>query len=159
MPPSQIAAYLAYYQPGITRVYIMTTCANYLSPTRGELDAGLDVTRQVREIKGFSYQADTIERPDMANTFTPVVGGRQKADASSLVIYAAKNGVDARQTLVFGYVGYVVMLDGGDVTSYKMDIYPIQVTAKPKMRGDSNPMAIEYQTAITALPAEDVAIP
>lgn len=159
MPPSQISNYAGYYQPGITKVYVVTTMSNYLSPTRVELDAGLDVTRQVREINGFSYKADTIERPDYSATFTPVVGGRQKADDSSLGIYAAQNGVDARQTITFGYTGYVVLLDGGDTTGYLMDIYPVQCTAIPKQRGDSDPLTIMYQFAITKIPAENVAIP
>ena len=64
MPPSQISNYAGFYQPGITKVYVVTTISNYLSPTRGELDGGLDVTRQTREIKGFSYKADTVHRPD-----------------------------------------------------------------------------------------------
>ena len=159
MPPSQISNYAGFYQPGITKVYVVTTISNYLSPTRGELDGGLDVTRQTREIKGFSYKADTVDRPDYSATFTPVVGGRQKADDSSLVIYCAQNGTDARQTLTFGYVGHIVLLDGGDTTGYKMDIYPVQVIAKPKQRGDSDPLNIMFQFAITKVPAEDVAVP
>ena len=88
-----------------------------------------------------------------------MVGGRQKADDSSLVIYCAQNGTDARQTLTFGYVGHIVLLDGGDTTGYKMDIYPVQVIAKPKQRGDSDPLNIMFQFAITKVPAEDVAVP
>ena len=159
MPPSQIAAYQAYYQPGVTKVYIVPTMANYQAPTRSELDAGLDVTRQVRSIDGFSVESDQIERPDMASTFTSKIGGRTAAADSSLTIYAAKNGIDARQTLVQGYTGFIVMLDGGDVTGYKMDVYPVLVIGRPKQRGDSDPMNIMYQFSITQPPAEDVAIP
>lgn len=159
MPPSQISNYSGFYLPGTTKVYVVTTISNYLSPTRAELDAGLDVTRQVREINGFTYKADTIDRPDYATTFTAQVTGRQKAEDSSLVIYAAQSGVDARQTLVFGYSGYVVLMDGGDTTGYLMDIYPVKITAAPKQRNDSDPLAIMYQFAITRVPAENVAIP
>lgn len=159
MPPSQISAYATFYQPGVTKVYIVATMSNYLSPTRDELDAGLDVTRQVRAIDGFSIEADQIERPDMASLFVSKIGGRTNAADSSLTIYAAKNGADARTTLVFGYTGYVVMLDGGDVTGQKMDVYPVQVIAKPKQRGDSDPFNIMYQFSITQPPAEDVTIP
>lgn len=159
MPPSQISAYSAYYQPGVTRVYVVTTMSNYLSPTRAELDAGLDVTRQVREINDFKYEADVLDRPDYASTFNSTVGGRTKAGNPSLAIYAAKNGVDARSTLTFGYTGYIVLLDGGDVTGYKMDVWPVQVIAKPKNRGDSDPLTIMYQFSIPNPPAEEVAIP
>lgn len=161
MPPSQISAYQAFYMPGVTRVYIADTLANYLSPTRAELDAAttLDVTRQVKEINDFKYEADVLDRPDFASTFTSTVGGRTKAGNPSLAIYAAKSGADARTKLTFGYVGFVILLDGGDVTSYKMDVWPVQVIAKPKNRGDSDPLTIMYQFSIPNPPAEDVAIP
>lgn len=159
MPPSQIAAYQAYYQPGVTKVYVVTTMVNYLAPTRAELDAGLDVTRQVRSIEGFQIEADQIERPDMASLFVSKIGGRTNAADSSLGIYAAKNGADARTTLVFGFTGFIVMLDGGDVAGYKMDVYPVQVIAKPKQRGDSDPLNMMYMFSITQPPAEDVTIP
>lgn len=159
MPPSQIAAYAAYYQPGITKVYIGASIANYLAPTRLELDAMLDVTRQVRAIEGFRVQANEIERPDMASLFTSKIGGRTSADDSSLTIYAARTGADARTTLTFGWTGFVVLADGGDVAGYKMDVYPVLVKARPKQRGDSDPFNIMYQFSITQPPAEDVTIP
>lgn len=159
MPPSQIAAYQAYYQPGVTKVYVVTTMANYLAPTRAELDAGLDVTRQVRSIEGFQVSAEQLDRPDMASLFVSKIGGRTSAEDSSLGIYAAKNGADARTTLVFGFTGFIVMLDGGDVVGYKMDVYPVQVIAKPKQRGDSDPLNLMYMFSITQPPAEDVTIP
>ncbi|MGD9989307.1 hypothetical protein [Pseudonocardia sp.] len=159
MPPTQVTAYNAYYQPGITKVYIVDDIADYTAPTRVELDAGLDVTRQVRSIDGWTVAADQIERPDMASLFTSKIGGRTSADDSSLTIYAARNGVDVRSTLVQGYTGFVVFLDGGDVTGYKMDVYPVLVISRPKQRGDSDPMTTQYQFSITQPPAEDVAIP
>jgi|SRR5580765_2701607 len=159
MPPSQIAAYTAFYQPGITRVYIVNTMSNYLTPTRGELDAGLDVTRQVRGIDGWSIEADQVDRPDYASLFVSKIGGRTSAKDSSLTIYNALTGVDARQTLTQGYQGYVVFLDGGDVTARKMDVFPVLVISRPKQRGDSEPFNTMYQFSITQPPAEDVAIP
>jgi len=159
MPPSQISAYAAYYQPGVTKIYVVTTMANYLSPTRGELDAGLDVTRQVRGIDGFSVEADQVERPDMAALFVSKIGGRTGAENSSLMFYGTKSGADIRTTLPFGYVGFLVFLDGGDTTGFKMDVYPVLVISKPKQRGDDNPFAINVQFSITQPPAEDVAIP
>lgn len=159
MPPSQIAAYARYYQPGVTRVYLVTTMANYLSPTRVELDAGVDVTRQIRAIDGFSVEAEQIDTPDMATEFTGKIGGRTAAQDSSLTFYGTKSGTDVRTLQPRSWAGYVVMLDGGDVASYKMDVYPVLVRSAPKQRGDSEAFGIMVQYSITSKPAEDVAIP
>ena len=159
MPPSQISAYAAYYQPGVTRVYLVDTMANYQAPTRAELNAGLDVTRQVRSIDGWSVEAEQIDRPDYASRFVSKIGGRTQAPDSSLTIYAALSGADARTTITDGYVGFVVFLDGGDTATYKMDVFPVLCTARPKQRSDSDPMSIMYQFSVTQPPAVDVTIP
>jgi hypothetical protein len=159
MVASLITAYAAYYQPGVAQIYVVTTMANYLSPTRAELDAGLDVTRQVRSTEGFAVAAEQIDRPDMSSLFTSKIGGRTGAEDSSLWFYGAQSGTDIRQTLPFGWAGYVVMLDGGDVAGRRMDIYPVLVISKPKQRGDEDPFGIQVQFSITRPPAEDVLIP
>lgn len=160
MPPSLIAAYQAFYQPGVTQIYVAASLANYLAPTRPELDAALNVTRQVKAVDNWEYSADTIERPDYATTFTGIIGGRTKVSgAPTLGIYAAKSGADARATLLFGWNGFVIFLDGGDVSGYKMDVWPVQVIARPKKRSDSEPLTMMYTFAVPQPPAEDVAIP
>jgi hypothetical protein len=159
MPPSQISAYASFYAPGITKVYIVTTMSSYLTPTRAELNAGLDVTRQVRSIDGWQVEAEQIDRPDYSSRFVSKIGGRTNAADSSLGIYAAQNGSDARSTITDGYTGYVVFLDGGDTEAYKMDVFPVLCTARPKQRSDSDPLTIMYQFSITSVPAENVAIP
>lgn len=163
MPPSQIAAFPAFYIVGVTKLYIVDTLSNFASPTRGELDgaASLDVTRQVKGMDGWSYNTETIERPDISKKFTPIIGGRQKAADSSLLIWTPKSGTGdaARTKLVLDYLGYVVIMPGGDVTGYKMDVWPVQVTGRPKQLQDSDPFHIQYTFGITDAPAEDVAIP
>lgn len=159
MPPSQISAYAAFYQVGVTKVYLVTTISDYTAPTRSELNAGLDVTRQVRSIDGWTIEAAQIDRPDFASLFTSKIGGKTEAKDSSLTIYAAKSGADARATITDGYTGYVVFLDGGDTTSYKMDVFPVLCIARPKQRSDSDPLTIMYQFSITSPPAIDVSIP
>lgn len=159
MPPSQISAYASCYQVGVARVYLVDTLGNYRAPTRAELDAGLDVTRQVRGIDGWQVVADRIERRDYRKRFTATTPGRRYVDESSLTIYAARSGADARSIITNGYTGYVVFLDGGDTEGYTMDIYPVRCVARPRQRSDSDPFAILYQFAVTGPPAIDVTVP
>lgn len=159
MAPSAIAAYARFYQPGVTKVYFVASIATVTAPTRPELDAGIDLTRQVEAITGFQISAAEIATPDYASLFTSNIPGRTSVANSSLTIYVAKNGVDVRSTLARGTTGNIVMLDGGDVTGYKMDVFPVTVKSIPKQRGDTKALTVMVDFSFTAAPAEDVAIP
>jgi len=159
MPAPLVEGYDAYYPVGITAVLIVPTMTDYTAPSRAELDAGLNVTRQVRAIDGWAGEGEEIERPDYSSLFTSKIPGRQSASESSLAIYGKRSGADVRQTLVIGYTGFVVLMPGGDVAGYKMDVFPVNVRSKPKQWSDSDPFVIQYQFSIRQPPAEDIAIP
>lgn len=159
MPPAQISAYARYYQPAVSVMYFVASIANYLAPTRGELDAGLNITRQVREINGWGVEGDQIETPDFSSLFVAKIAGRTSAPDSSLTLYGTKSGADIRTTLPRGTTGYIVIMPGGDVSGYKMDVFPISVRAVSKQHGDKDAFAMMVQVSITAQPAEDVTIP
>ncbi|MDN5853520.1 MAG: hypothetical protein L0K86_11875 [Actinomycetia bacterium] len=159
MPAPLVEAYDAFYPVGKCVVNIVTTMADYNAPTRAELNAGTDVTRQTKMIEGWAAEGEQIDRPDYAALFTSKIGGRQNAADSSLVIYAKQTGLDIRQTLIVGYNGFVVLMPGGDITGYKMDVFPVLVRSKPKQWTDSDPFAIQYQFSIRQPPAEDLTIP
>lgn len=159
MPPSQIAAYLAYYQPGVTRIYVCASIADINAPTRTELNNGLDVTRQVAEVEGWQVASEPMDRPDMASRFTSKAAGPITAEDAQLTFYGARTGIDVRQTLTRGYVGNVVFLDGGDTGGYKMDVYPVEIMSMPKLRGRGELFRIRVDFSITAEPAEDVNVP
>lgn len=159
MPPPQIAAYATFYQAGVTKIYICPAIAAIATPSRAELNAGLDVSRQVAEIEGWKVVSETMPRPDMSTRFTGKVGAAISADDSSLTFYASRPGVDYRPTLVRGYVGFVVFLDGGDVTGYRMDVFPVEITSTPKQRGQGELARTMVQFSISSEPAEDVLIP
>jgi hypothetical protein len=159
MPASLIEAYDAYYQVGKCAVLVCPTFADYTAPTDAELSAGLNVTRQTRQINGWAAKGELIDRPDMASDWVSKINGRRSADDSSLVIYGKQNGGDIRSTLVVGYTGFIVLMPGGWTTGYKMDVFPVLVSSKPKQYSDSDPFTIEYQFGIRQPPAEDISIP
>lgn len=159
MPATPISAYARYYQPGITKVYFCPSITTITAPTRAELNAGTDVTRQVRAIDGFMVAAEQIDTPDMASLYVSKIGGRTNAEDSSLTFYGTRTGADVRTLLPRGTVGFIVMLDGGDVAASKMDVYPVTVISIPKQRSMDEAFGIQVQFSITSEPAEDVTIP
>ncbi len=161
MAAPAISASTRYINPGTTKIYWVVTIANKAAPTRGELNAGTDLTSQLQSNDGWLVTSDQVEAPDMDTRFTATIPGRTKADDSSLTMYADTTGTDARSLMPRDTNGFVVWMDGGDVTGRKMDVFPVRVSSVGKARsvGGDDPATIQFQFAITSQPAEDVTIP
>lgn len=160
MPATPIVASTRYFDVGTTKVYFCPAIANINTPTRAELNAGTDLSRELADISGWSVSSTQIATPDFATRFTAQIAGRIEAEDSSLTFYASQNSVDVRSLLPRDTNGYIVWLDGGDVAANKADVYPIKVRAVSKMRSASNDAArIEIQFSVTGSPAENVTVP
>ena|SRR2546425_6666409 len=161
MPAPAITASTRYTSRGTTAVYWVVTIASPASPTRSELNAGTNLATQIADAKGWSVKTNMIDAPDMSTRYTPTIPGAISADDSSLTMYMSKNGVDARALMPQDAVGFIVWLDGGDVASNKMDVFPVTVASHSKQRnadgGSADTLMISY--AITALPSLNVAVP
>jgi hypothetical protein len=159
MPAGNITASTRYVRYGLTRVVYALTVSNYLSPTRGEINAGTDLSNEVSEISGFQVTAEFVDAPDLATSFTSKIPGRTTADDSSITMYASSNSVDVRTLLFRGVTGYLMWFDEGDTPGRKYDIYPITVGSQAKDRSLDDPARIVISVAITRVPAENVTVP
>lgn len=161
MAATPITKSVRYINPDVSKVYFVATMANYESPTRSELDAGTDLTREIASTEGWNTESENVETPDLDSRFTSVIPGRISAEDSSLTFYADRTGSDARALLPRDTSGYIVWMDGGDVPGSPMDIYPVRVSSVGKERSvegdDAATVVINF--AITSEPAEDVEIP
>jgi hypothetical protein len=161
MVATPIASSTRYINPATTKIYFVSSIANKNSPTRTELNLGTDLSGEVNAIDGWKTSSDQVETPDMATRFTSKIPGRISADDSSITFYCDKAGADARALLPRDTNGFIVILDGGDVGTQKMDVYPVRVSALGKERSTEGKDAatVEIQFSITSQPAEDVTIP
>lgn len=160
MATPAITASTRYYDVGRTKVYWLPTCANPNAPLRSEMNAGTDLTPEIADLNGWSVTSNQIQTPDFANRFTAQIAGRIDAAASSLTFYSSLTSADVRALLPRDAVGFVVWLDGGDIPTHKMDVYPVTVTSVSKMRDTGNNAArIQVSFSITAAPSENVTIP
>jgi hypothetical protein len=161
MAAPAITASTRYTARGSTKVYWVATISSKAAPTRGELNAGTDLSTQVMDAEGWSVESEQIETPDLATRYTSTIPGSITAEDSSLTMYASKNGVDARALLPRDAVGFIVWLDGGDVAANKMDVFPVTVSSVSKQRSasgeDADTLVISF--AITSEPAENIAVP
>lgn len=159
MAATPITATTRYWRPGTTKCYFCPAISNKNSPTRGELNAGTDLSGEIAEINGWEVAGETIDTPDLGSVFVSKISGQVSAKDSSLSFYASANSVDVRSLLPRAATGFIVWLDEGDVAGRKMDVFPVTVTSAPKMRNLKDPAQIQIQFAITSIPAENVTVP
>ena len=161
MAATPIALPVEYINRGVSKVYFLTTCANPASPTRAELNAGTDISRVVVDSSGWQTESDQVESPSLDDVFTPTIPGITKAGDCSLTMKCDVTGSDVRSLMPRGTAGFVIWLDGGDVPTRKMDVFPVRVSSLGRVRdvkGDSAAQMV-VQFGITSVPQENVAVP
>lgn len=161
MPAPAITASKRYTSRGSTKIYWVASIATRTAPTRAELNAGTDLSPQIADSSGWSVSSEQIETPDLATRYTSTVPGSIAAEESSLTLYASKDGVDARSLMPRDAEGHIVILHGGDVAGYKMDVYPVIVSSVSTQLqvggGEADTVVVSY--AITAEPSQGVSTP
>lgn len=156
-----LATSTRYFNSGTTKVFFLPAIASaVLAPTRSEITAGTDLSAEIADIAGWTITASTIDTPDLGTPYTTNIPGRLTTDASSLTFYADKAGLDIRTLLPRDAAGFIVIADGGDVTGYKCDVFPVRVLSNGKPRGTGEDAArVMVPFSITKKPAENVTIP
>jgi hypothetical protein len=159
MPPSPLTPTTRYVPPGTRKIYWVTTIATYTSPSRSELNAGIDLSAEVADVTGFTVTSGTTPTPDLSSRFVSEIPGQITAPSSSLIFYASNTSSDVRTVLPRDTAGFVVLLWEGDVTGQRMDVFPAKVTASAPDGNMQNPERINVSFSITKIPAANVVIP
>jgi len=161
MPATPLTVTDRYVAPETTVTYWVDTMSDYTSPTRSELNAGTDLTAEIVAATGWELAADNVATPDGGSLFTSQIPGRINPGDATISFYASRDTVDVRDLIARGDTGYVVHLHGGDVSGQKMDVWKVRVrsVSAPIDYAASNAAMITILFSITAVPAENVAIP
>lgn len=159
MVAPNIAASDRFIPEGTTDYYWVVTMANYLSPSRAELNAGTRLTPEVSSSGNWGIVSGAIDTPDLATTFTSQIPGKITVDGSTLNMYSDDNQADARTLMPRNAVGYIVKFPGGDVTGRKMTIFPVKVGSAAEPTAFGNPTELNFSYYVTKIPAENVTVP
>lgn len=159
MAPTPLTPTTRYFPPGTRKVYWITTAASYLAPTRGELNAGTDLSAEVAAMAGWAINSATADTPDMGSRFTSQIPARLDANGSQITFYLSQNSSDVRTLLPRDVNGYVVVLWEGDVTGQKMDVFPVRVMTDANETNTETPGQTTVMFSVTKLPAINVTIP
>lgn len=150
-----------YINPGVTKWIFCTTVASKAAPSRAEINAGTDLTREIAANEGWLTTSEQVATPDADTRFTSQIPGRITAEDSSITFYADVTGTDVRSILPRDTNGFILIMDGGDVSGRKMDVFPIRVSSQGKARSVEGEEAatVVINFAITSEPAENVTVP
>lgn len=160
MAATPLAASTRFFHRGKTKVYVVSSINVRTSVTREELDAGVDLSGEIADWSGWTVTSGEIATPDLGTVFTSKIGGSLDIEDSSMTFYADRAGADVRTLLPRDTDTNIVILDGGDVAGYKMDVFPVRVRSVGKDRslGDDAGLVV-VSFSITAEPAENVTVP
>lgn len=159
MVAPNIAASDRFIPEGATDFYWVVTMANYLSPTRAELNAGTRLTPEVSSSGNWGITSNAVDTPDLATTFTSQIPGKITIDGSTLNMYADDNQADARTLMPRNSVGYIVKFPGGDITGRKMSVFPCKVGSVSEPIAFGAAIELNFTYYVTKIPAENVTVP
>lgn len=159
MPTPAIATSTRFFARGISKCYFLPSVAVKSAPTRAEMNAGTDLSPQFADVSGFSVTGNTIDTPDLATTFDSKISGTTSSEDSTLDLYADVAGVDVRVLLPRATTGFIMWLDGGDISGRKADVFPVTVVSNSQMRSMEDAGKRQVSFAVTSEPAESVTIP
>lgn len=157
----QIQVTEKFVNAGVTHIVFAPLVEDVDAPTRAEIDAGTDLTREVVASSGWQVSSSRVTYNPLHSKFTPSIEGRLSVEDSSLTFPQDIEGTDVREILPRGTRGHVLIMHGGDVPDRPMDVWPVAVSSLGKtVSTEGTEVAnIVVSFAIVAPPAEDVAIP
>lgn len=161
MPAEQIGVTEKFVNAGVTRIGFVPVIEDVEAPTRAEIDAGTDLTREITAASGWQVSSSRVTYNPLHSKFTPSIEGRLSVEDSSLTLPQDLEGTDVREILPRGTRGFIVVMHGGDVPDRPMDVWPVAVSSLGKtVSTEGTEVAnIVVSFAIVAPPAEDVPVP
>lgn len=154
-----------FMRKGITKFFWVPTIADAgLTPTAAEVNAGDDITPDVRTVNGFNFSNQPIDTPDMEDTFTSQIPGEDDADDSNIELYEDNTDTTIHDALPKDDTGYMCIFYAGiagatPAAADSCDVWPATVSANTRRYTVDNEAAM-YQVdfAITATPAFEQAL-
>ena len=159
MAPPPLNPTRRYYPTGTRKCYWVATTANYLSPSRTEINAGIDLSHEIESVTGFSLSAAMVNVPDMGSRFVSQIPGALESSKNNIVFYQDQTSQDIRQILAIGVTGFILMLWDGDVGGQLMDVFPVQVASVAPDPAVNKAGMLTVDFAPSSVPAIGVLIP
>lgn len=116
-----------FFRRGVSDIKFLPSVAGS-SPTRGEINAGTDLTPQVADIQGFMLENKPIPTPDLSDTFTGQIDGEDTVADSALIMYDLDDSASIRTAVAKGTAGYLVLFPYGDSSGKRCEVWHVKST-------------------------------
>ena len=116
-----------FYRPGYSKIKFLPAVAGS-SPTRNEINAGVDISARVAEISDFTVEGNLKETPDFGSAFVSKVAAEDTIGEPSMTLWDDNVDTVLRTTLAKGASGFIVLEPYGDVASKRCEVWPIVST-------------------------------
>ena len=132
-----------FMQMGTTDFWFTTVNTTPATPKAADLNGagGQEITSQLAELTGFSFDNTPIDTPDMSTALVTKIPGEDSIADCSLTFYEDKTTNPIKTKLVKGTLGWVVICAtgyqagaaGGIPTSGDVvDVWPVQVSSNSR---------------------------
>jgi hypothetical protein len=125
--PTALNTGTPYVAQGVRKFYWLPSVANVAAVTRAEMTAGTDLTGNVTGLAGFDKKQNFVKRSTFGSADVGTIAGTRELSDSSMSFEQGANSVDVRSLLTEALVGYMLILNEGDVPGQKMDVFKAQV--------------------------------
>lgn len=149
-----------FFRRGVSKIAFVATIADIQTPSKSELDAGVDLSESVAAISGFSITNAPIATPDLETSFDAQIDGPDTAGDSALTFYDDDMDDEIREALAKGTPGFVVLYPYGKAAAKRMEVWPVKSTG---VNDEWSLDAVAAQTvigfAVTSRPNQDAVVP
>lgn len=149
-----------FFRRGKTKIFMLPAVANPAAPTRPEITAGLDLSRDVATVNGFGFTSTKIPTPNLADSFTATIPGEDTAGDSSLVLYSDDGAETVRAGLVKGTTGFILIMVRGDGTGKRVEVWPVESSGPSEdITVGNDPARYNVPFAVTDPPHTEAVLP
>lgn len=149
-----------FMRKGITKVYFIPAALAPAAVTAAEITAGVELTKSIADISGFTFQNNPFNAPNMDEAFVPQVPGEDTVENSTTTHYDYKDNTTIKDGLAKGDSGYVVFFYSGiagasPASGDKYEAFPAQVGSNSRVYSAGNEAA-QYRVGwtLTGAPVE-----
>lgn len=129
-----------FWRRGFSKIKVLPAVAGS-SPTRPEIDAGIDISDYVSDVSGFALKNSPITTPDLGSGFDSQIDGPDTVDDSSLTCYDGSSTSVVRSACPKGTNQFVVLMPYGDVSGKRCEVWSVRSTGVNDEWGTDNSAA------------------